>query len=87
VRLPRQLLAAEAALGVVVAAAMVVILAATAVWWAVLAERAPLFLNSDPSTPANGRLIATAVVMVGAVASATGGVVRVERAWRVWRHA
>jgi hypothetical protein len=83
--LPHRLLAAEAGLGFVVAAAMVVILAATALWWAVIAQRAPLFLSSDPSTPINGRLIATAIIMAASAACATSGVVRVGRSWPQWR--
>lgn len=79
--LPRRVLRAEAALAGVAAAAMAVILAATGVWWAALAERAPLFLNSDPSVPTNGRLIASVVVMTIGAGSAICGIVRVVRNW------
>lgn len=75
----RRLLAAEAGLGALAAAAMIMILAATVLWWAVLAERAPLFLSSHPSAPVNGRLIATGVTMVAGAACATVGVVRMVR--------
>lgn len=79
--LSRRLLRTEAVLAGVATLAMVAILAATGAWWAALAERAPLFLNSDPSIPANGRLIASVVVMILGAVSAIAGTVRVVRNW------
>lgn len=79
----RRLLRAEVTLGLVVATAMLAILAATGLWWTTLAERAPLFLSADPSTPVNGRLIASVIIMVVSAASASAGLVRITRSWRL----
>lgn len=80
----RSLLAAEAGMAMAVALAVVGILDATGLWWAVIAERAPGLLSSDPAVPLNARLVATVAVMALAAASATAGAVRIATSLPEW---
>lgn len=80
----RSLLAAEASMAVAVALAVIGILAATSLWWVLIAQRAPTFLNGDSATPLNARLVATAAAMAAAAAAATAGAVRIARSLPDW---
>jgi hypothetical protein len=80
----RSVLAAEASMAAAVALGVVGLLAATGLWWALIAQRAPTFLNGDPAAPLNARLVATVAVMALAAAAATAGAVRIGRSLPDW---
>jgi hypothetical protein len=81
----RSLLAAECGMALALALAIVGILTATSLWWAVIAEGAPTFLNGDPASPIDFRLVATVALMALAAAAAIAGAIRIARSVPEWR--
>jgi len=80
-----QLLRAESVFALVAAGSIVVMAVAAAVWWAVMAQEAPWFLQLSPVHPGgsvvNSQALATEVLLV------LGAVVGVGGAGRAWRQA
>ena len=82
----KAILTAEAILAVVISVAMIVMVGATAVWWAAMAKYAPSFLSASPGGGLGSSwdvwLVATVALMVIAMITGAGGVVREARVWR-----
>lgn len=80
-----RVLRVESALAVIAAGSMVFLTAAAAVWWGVVAEAAPWFLQVSPVHPGgsvlNPQALATEVLLV------LGAVVGLSGAGRAWRQA
>jgi hypothetical protein len=78
--LPARLLIAEVGLAVVVSFTMLVMTAATAVWWGVLASRAPWALHEQPmgsdASPMAPQLLVAMALMAVATLLAWAGAIR-----------
>ena len=87
--LPAAVLRVEAMLALFVALAILVMTAAAALWWGVVASRAPWFLGGvrpgSPASPFDPNLVATMSLMLVAIAVAGYGALRITRSWKELR--